>query len=219
MQCDVKDNFACTLREGATRWTRFCLCCVKPYSSVQKQALLSLKGTDMWRKVLTQGDLWGGINLSRLTEVEYCVPMKSVVAALGEARTILREDYSHVMSVVKIRFIKGSNALLACHNAFSPHDVFGFLNVQLRTKSPDPDILDKIQTKMMAFGGRPHWGSYNTTTRSTIDKNMLWPKENLEAFIEVKKTFDPKNILGNSHLDEVLWTSKSEIEISSTCCD
>jgi FAD/FMN-containing dehydrogenase len=208
---DVKDEFVSTLRQGASR----CLGCVPvligPYAKVQKRALLSLSGSDTWRKILSQGDLWGGTNVTLLTDVEYAVPIEQTMKALASIRQILQSNgyAKKILCVVGVRFVRASPALMACHYSSSSTDVFAFLDVQFRTKKPDRRIIQNIQSKFFEMGGRAHWGKYNTTTRGMIDSNELWPSRNLEEFLKVKKKFDPKNVLGNKYLDQALGLSFS----------
>jgi L-gulonolactone oxidase len=205
---DVIDDLVGILRQGASQVLQRFPGLIGPYAVLQKRTLLTLKGSDMWRKVLSQGDLWGGVNLTLTTDLEYAVPIDKTVKALACIREILRTQSTRVHSVVGIRFVRGSEALLACHYASSTSQVFSFLNVQLRTTKPDHCMVNEIQSKMMAMGGRPHWGKYNTTTRSMIESNRLWPQFNLKSFLAVKAKYDPNNILGNAYLDRALGLSK-----------
>ena len=209
IRSDVKDAFVTTLRQGGSILYKCCMCCSKPYAFFQKKALLTLKGSDTWRKVLSQGDLWGGTNLTLITDLEYALPLDNVAEALQVIRKVLQNDFRKVLSVVGIRFVKGTNALMACHYSADPNQVFAFINVQLRTKKPDMQVVRDMETKVMALGGRPHWGKLNFTTRSAIEQHNLWPiSSNLVAFLDVKAKYDPNNLLGNAYLDAALGKRK-----------
>jgi hypothetical protein len=168
----------------------------------------------MWRKVLSQGNLWGGVNLTIITNLEYALPLlgnnnSNVMTALEKIRTILG-TYDKIPSVIGIRCVKGSPALMACHySSFPNEEVFAYINVQIRLKKPPTKLLHSIQSEVTKLGGRPHWGKYNTTSQQLISKYELWPASNLSMFRKVKKKYDPNNLLGNAYLDEALGlTSK-----------
>ncbi len=203
---DIKDDFVSTLRQGANRLLYLFPGLVEPYARVQKRALLTLKGSDMWRKVLSQGDLWGGINITLITDVEYALPIDRTLNALETIRKVFCNNHHArtMVAVVGVRFVRGSPALMACHFSNNKEDIFAYINVQFRTKKPRMAIINAIQARMMELGGRPHWGKYNTTTRKLIDDNTLWPAQNMKGFLDVKNKYDPHNMLGNQYLDNAL---------------
>lgn len=203
---DIQDDFVSTLRQGANRCLLLFPGFVKPYAKVQKRALLTLKGSDMWRKVLSQGDLWGGTNITLITDLEYAMHINRTIHALKALRQVFCEyaNAKSMLAVVGIRFVRASPALMACHYSSNQEDIFAYINVQFRTKRPNATIVQTIQARMMELGGRPHWGKYNTTTRKMIDENRLWPTQNIKGFLEVKQKYDPHNLLGNQYLDRAL---------------
>jgi len=72
----ARDDFVSDLRQDAARVLRVFPGLIPPV------ALLSLQASDTWRKVLSQQDLWGGANLTLITDAEYTVPIDLTIKTL-----------------------------------------------------------------------------------------------------------------------------------------
>ena len=204
VESDIRDDFVNNLRQGNAVLLKCCPCCVEPHANIQKRALFSLNGnSDQWRKVLSQGNLWGGVNFTWNYDVEYAVPFAKTLEAIKIVRGVLEEKAKSMSTVVGIRFCRGSRGLLAPHFSTSPRDIFAYIEVQFSTKQLDPRIPMVLQNELSKLGGRAHWGKDNSTTFDQISSNRLWPEANLNTFLDVKSQYDPDGLLGNYYTDKI----------------
>ena len=209
---DIRDDFVNSLRQSNVVLLKCCPCCVEPYANVQKRALLSLSGnSDQWRKVLSQGDLWGGVNSTWKHDVEYALPFDKTLEALEVVRTILGEKAKKISTVVGIRFCRGSRGLMAPHFSADSKAIFSYIEVQFSTKQFNPRIPSILQNEMSKLGGRAHWGKTNYTTFDQISSFRLWPASNLNTFLDVKSQYDPDNLLGNFYTDKIFSRGEPEV--------
>ena len=79
-----------------------------------------------------------------------------------------------------------------------------FCDVHADPKEPrSRAFLERLEARAIRdLSARPHWGKVFFAERDTV--RGLYPKENVAAFLECKRRFDPAGVFSNAYTRRVL---------------
>lgn len=147
---------------------------------------------DIGYRVLTTSDVHGIYNFQSVLDVEFAVPAESVYQAYQLIKAYLQVFPEYAVAG-SWRFVPASEAWMA---PMYGRDTCCIDLVFLRKTVPTA-ILEGIQNIMLNFGGRPHWGKWNTLTLDHV--KQVYPSTAIQSFIEVRRRYDPENIFLNDY--------------------
>ena len=126
-------------------------------------------------------------------ECEYAIPVEHTADALRAIRQVFLENDFSLRLPMEVRFVAKDGILLSPANA---RDV---CYIGASTQTNATEVFERFEPIMKDFGGRPHWGKNFTLTRSEVA--AMYPGTH-DAFIEVRRRFDPHNVFANSFVQQ-----------------
>ena len=127
---------------------------------------------------------------------EYFVPRESAIEAI-QAVHELNEDITPLLHVTEIRTIKADNLWLSPaygRDSVALHFTWKPMWTEIRP------VLEKMESVLMPFGVRPHWGKVFTMSADHVQANY----ERLSDFQNLMQGYDPEGKFQNAFLAEYL---------------
>jgi L-gulonolactone oxidase len=134
--------------------------------------------------------------LVRFKEMEYAVPRERAAEAVRAVLAIVEEGRLPVGFPIEVRFVAGDDALLSpVHGRDS-----AYVAVHLPRGVDHGPYFGAVEERMLALGGRPHWGKRHTRTAEDLrERYPAW-----ERFQAVRHELDPEGRFANAHVRRVL---------------
>jgi FAD/FMN-containing dehydrogenase len=125
-------------------------------------------------------------------ELEYFVPAEVGREAFLTAKDFITAKYPDQVFPVEVRWVAADEAYL------SPqfHRDTCVITITVEAGTDYWPYLRDVDAVLDPFDSRPHWGKLNFMTRPRMER--LYPE--LDAFIAVRRRFDPHGVFLNDHL-------------------
>ena len=131
---------------------------------------------------------------------EFAIPEEDGIQALKEFRRLLLASDNYLHFPVDLRFSASEDFWLS--PAYKRNSFYIGMCVRLYKEQETPKVFQLFYDVMQQYKARPHWGKL-------FDSDVFKAKEHyekLEAFLTVKKHFDPNNRFTNKYLQSWLET-------------
>lgn len=132
----------------------------------------------------------------RFRELEYAVPLEAVPAAFREVRALIERRGWGVSFPIEVRAAASDENWLS--TAYGRDT--GYLAVRRYFREDHREYFGAVEEIMLAYGGRPHWGTMHTRTAETLRE--AYPR--FDDFLRVRDELDPERRFANPHLERVL---------------
>jgi FAD/FMN-containing dehydrogenase len=133
----------------------------------------------------------------KFEEMEYALDEKAGLACFQEIRDRVKKVHRREIAWrVLYRTIAPDDFYLSPH--YGRHSVA--ISLHHNAGLPYHDYFNDIEPIFIAHGGRPHWAKKHSMKADALRK--LYP--DWDTFQNIRKQFDPKGLLLNDHLKEIL---------------
>jgi FAD-linked oxidoreductase len=139
--------------------------------------------------------------LVRFTEMEYCVPRASTVAAVRRVLELVGREGFDVPFPIEVRTVAPDDALIST----ASERECGFIAVHMYTGMEWEPYFRAVEAIMDDYEGRPHWGKRHFQTAATL--RTRYP--HWERFQAVRARLDPGGVFANEWTDRVLGPSRA----------
>jgi L-gulonolactone oxidase len=158
------------------------------------RAMVALAGERV--RVDRSDRIFASPRLVRFTEMEYAVPRERAAEAVRAVLEVVEEGQLPVGFPIEVRFVAGDEALLSpAHGRDS-----AYVAVHLPRGVDPGTYFGEVESRMLGFGGRPHWGKRHTRTAADLrERYPAW-----DRFQAVRAALDPERRFANAHLRAVL---------------
>jgi FAD/FMN-containing dehydrogenase len=131
----------------------------------------------------------------RFEEMEFEIPAENGIAALKEARQVVRDRRFPIIFPFEFRTVAADDIWL------SPMHAGPCVSISFHQYAPMPwqESFKAVEEVFAAHGGRPHWAKRHTMT--SADVLRLYPMA--ERWGAVRKRVDPSAKFMNAHLREL----------------
>lgn len=131
----------------------------------------------------------------RFAEMEYALPIDSLVPALKSARELIEERGWRISFPVEVRSVPADTAWLS---TATERDT-GYLAFHAFDRM-DRTWFTEIESLLIDHGGRPHWGKMHTRTAEWLA--LAYPQ--WAAVAAVRDRVDPQRVFANDYTRRVL---------------
>jgi len=128
----------------------------------------------------------------RFNEMEYALPYKKGVEALGEIVEVIRKLKISTGFPIEFRTVAADDIWLS---PFYERES-ATIGIHQYCRMDANPLFESCEAVFRRYGGRPHWGKHHSATRDEIA--ALYPK--YESFRAVRAKLDPKGKFLNDHL-------------------
>lgn len=132
----------------------------------------------------------------RFVEMEYAVPPDAVPEILRRLRAAIEAHGLKISFPVEVRIAAGDDIWLSTAHG-GPR---AYIAVHQYRGAPFAEYFALAEEIFQSYGGRPHWGKWNTATASYL--STVYP--HLEDFQAVRRSVDPGGLFANDYTDRVL---------------
>jgi FAD-linked oxidoreductase len=134
--------------------------------------------------------------LTKFYEMEYAIPRRDLVEALGRVRELVDRQGRYVGFPVEVRFVAADDIPLS--TAFGRETAY--IAVHVYRGTPYDQYFQGVEAIMNDYGGRPHWGKMHFQTAATLaPRYPRW--DDVQA---MRARLDPTGTFANPYLDRVL---------------
>lgn len=131
----------------------------------------------------------------KFNEMEYCIPLKHMKEAIQEIRDCIERERYEVHFPIECRTVKADHIWLSP----SYKRDSAYLAFHMYKGMPYENYFRDMETIMLKYDGRPHWGKMHTRTASEL--LSLYPK--FIEFQEVREELDPNDMFLNEYLQDL----------------
>jgi L-gulono-1,4-lactone dehydrogenase len=132
----------------------------------------------------------------RFREMEYAVPVAELGPAVDDIRSVIADNGWRISFPIEVRVARGDDRWLSTASGRDS----AYLAVHRYHREDPTDYFAAVEERMLARGGRPHWGKEHT-----LDAAALRPRyEHFDDFVTLRNRLDPDRVFTNPYLDRVL---------------
>jgi len=140
--------------------------------------------------------LYATHRLVRFHEMEYSIPLPHFQAAIKEIRALTAQQNFAVHFPLECRFVKADDIPLS--PAFGRDSAF--IAVHMYQGMPYEDYFRQVETILLGFEGRPHWGKWHSCTAATLTPRYPGWHE----FHRLRAQLDPDGLFMTPYLRAIL---------------
>lgn len=139
----------------------------------------------------------------KFNEIEYCIPVENMKAAIQEIRECIETNHYEVHFPIECRTVKADEIWLS--PSYKRNSAY--LAFHMYKGMPYEEYFHDMEAIMQKYGGRPHWGKMHK--REHPELLTLYPK--FADFLKVRKELDPDGMFLNEYLQELfVWDEMEE---------
>lgn len=163
---------------------------------------LSAKGIGTSRIAAHSYQLFATPRLVRFREIEYCIPLQHLTAALREVRLAIERNKYAVHFPIECRTVKADDIWLSP----SYERDSAYIAFHMYKGMPYETYFHDMEKIMQKYAGRPHWGKMHSVSADQLSK--LYPR--LQDFLTVREQLDPNGIFLNDYVAELFGIEKKQ---------
>ena len=187
----LEDEFLSnTVFSGTCRLGRAAPRAVPAINRIAAKALSARTYTDRSDKVFTSPRTF------KFLEMEYALPRESATAALREVRHALDASGLKISVPIEVRVAPADELWLSTAHGRDT----AYLAFHMFQGTSPADYFDIVETIMVAYDGRPHWGKLHTRDAEYLADT--YPR--FQDFLTVRGKTDPDRVFGNEYSRRVL---------------
>jgi L-gulono-1,4-lactone dehydrogenase len=161
-----------------------------PLNRLSERLVATREITDSWHPVFTSP------RRVRFREMEYAIPRENVPDALREIRATIERNGWRITFPVEVRATAADdNWLSTAHGRDT-----GYVAVHRYFREDPTEYFDAVESIMMSWGGRPHWGKMHN--RDAASLRPVYPR--FDDFLAIRDRLDPERLFANDYLRKVL---------------
>nr|WP_314843162.1 D-arabinono-1,4-lactone oxidase [uncultured Microbacterium sp.] len=161
-----------------------------PFSRLAVRLTGDRRYTDLSHRVLTQS------RTVRFREMEYALPAENVVPAFREVQDLIDRRGWRIEFPIEVRFAAADDIWLSTAHGRET----AYIAVHRYWRVDPTEYFEAVETIMLEYGGRPHWGKLHTLTAERLRER--YPR--FGDFTAVRDRLDPDRRFTNRHLERVL---------------
>ncbi len=132
----------------------------------------------------------------KFTEMEYSLPLPNAGEAIGAALAAVERNRHPVAFPLEVRFTQADDALLA--PAYGRESAY--LAVHQTIHGTWEPYFRDLESILVGFGGRPHWGKRHTQTAEQLSER--YPE--WQTFQDIRARMDPEGTFSGQYLNRLL---------------
>ncbi|MCH1625478.1 D-arabinono-1,4-lactone oxidase [Ferdinandcohnia quinoae] len=160
---------------------------------------LSAKAVGSSSIVAHSYQLFATPRIVRFREIEYCIPLEHMGAALIEVRNRIEEKKHKVHFPIECRTVKADDIWLSP----SYERESAYIAFHMYKGMPYESYFRDMEEIMKKYEGRPHWGKMHN--RKFAELSDTYPK--LPEFLEIRQELDPNGVFLNEYVKKLLSIS------------
>lgn len=139
----------------------------------------------------------------KFNEIEYCIPVEHMKAALQEIRDCIERKQYEVHFPIECRTVKADDIWLSP----SYQRNSAYIAFHMYKGMPYEEYFRDMEAIMQKYEGRPHWGKMHK--REHPELVAMYPR--FADFLKVRKELDPDGMFLNEYLQELfVWEEAEE---------
>lgn len=135
----------------------------------------------------------------RFREIEYCIPLEHMGAALSEVRECIEKKKYKVHFPIECRTVKRDDIWLSP----SYERDSAYIAFHMYKGMPYEEYFRDMEEIMKKYEGRPHWGKMHT--RKMEDLLTTYPR--LPDFLAIRQELDPNGVFLNEYVKKLMSIS------------
>jgi FAD-linked oxidoreductase len=143
-------------------------------------------------KINYSNKIYATVRLVHFYEMEYNIPAEHFKEAITKVKDVIANEKIEVMFPIECRFVKGDKLHLS--PAYQRDSAY--LAFHTYRGMPYKDYFGRMESIMLEYGGRPHWGKMHTQKADSL--KLKYPK--WDDFQKIREQLDPNQMFISPYL-------------------